>query len=32
MIIAKRTYRHEGKQVMAHVVSGVLVDFSITPQ
>ena len=32
MTIAKRTYRYDGKQVTTHFVSGVLVDFSITPQ
>jgi hypothetical protein len=30
--ITRRTYRHDGKQVVANFVSGVLVDFSITPQ
>lgn len=32
MIIARRTYRHDGKRIMANFVSGVLVDYSITPQ
>jgi hypothetical protein len=32
MTVAKRTYRREGAQVVARFVSGVLVDFSVTPQ
>jgi hypothetical protein len=32
MTVTKRTYRREGKQVVASFVSGVLVDFAITPQ
>ena len=32
LTIAKRTYRLEGQLVVAHFASGVLVDFTITPQ
>ena len=32
MMVTKRTYRHEGLQVVASFVSGVLIDFAITPQ
>jgi hypothetical protein len=32
MLIAKRTYRRDGMQVAARFVSGVLIDFAITPQ
>lgn len=31
MTVVKRTYRHAGAQVVARFVSGVLVDFSVTP-
>ncbi len=32
MLIAKRGYRRDGMQVAARFVSGVLIDFAITPQ
>jgi hypothetical protein len=32
MLIAKRSYRRDGMQVAARFVSGVLIDFAITPQ
>jgi hypothetical protein len=32
MTVTKRTYRHEGLKVVASFVSGVLIDFAITPQ
>jgi hypothetical protein len=32
MTVTKRTYAVEGRKVAASFVSGVLIDFSITPQ
>ena len=32
MTIGKRSYRRDGMQVAARFVSGVLIDFAITPQ
>jgi hypothetical protein len=32
MTVTRRTYRHEGTQVVASFVSGVLIDFAITPR